>query len=97
MSKPSDFYFKISCEYNINVSGANSLGFILRDGGNFTTNTDIILTGDFEIASHGFDNTNNATISADNLTFVLGDYLNNDVGSIIKGNNIYIEAERQCS
>ena len=54
-----------------------SLGFILRDGGNFTTNTDIILTGDFEIESDGFDNTNNATISADNLRFVLGDYLNN--------------------
>ena len=67
----------------------------MRDGGNFTTNTDIILTGDFEIESDGFDNTNNATISADNLRFVLGDYLDNNDGSMLKGNNIYIEAD--CS
>ena len=93
ISLPGDFNYEDDY-LSGNVSGANSLGFILRDGGNFTTNTDIILTGDFEIASHGFDNTNNATISADNLRFVLGDYLDNSDGSIIKGNSIYIEAER---
>ena len=96
ISLPGDFSYE-NDYLSGNVSGANSLGFILRDGGNFTTNTDIILTGDFEIESDGFDNTNNATISADNLRFVLGDYLDNSDGSIIKGNSIYIEAERLCS
>ena len=92
LSVAGDFNYLDDYLNNGNISHANDQYFTARNG-DFTNTTNIRLTGNFEVTADSFTNIDNASIEANNLKFILGDYLNNNVGSTLNGNSIVIEAE----